>query len=241
MKGMPHIDSFNLIICGSIADQLRYVMGIKMKNKNLVKKFLTYSILLTMAIGFAGCSKKSDVTNLETKYLSPFYAVDMDNPEEVVGFCTNVFVGYVEEMTDTYYISNIPYTRYDVRVINNIKGELPLDTTVQVNKEGGISEDLSYYMLIENDFLPSEGEYYIFNVRERIEDGSYTASGVNTAVLINDIDMQSVEATITSDNLNDSNINSVMDDIVNELNDSSIYLEYVGAYNNQIAFDPNRY
>lgn len=102
----------------------------------------------------------------------------MNNPEEVVGLSSNVFVGYVEEMTDTYYISNLPYTRYNVKVINNIKGELPLDTTIQVNKEGGTSEDSSCYILLENDFLPDEDKYYIFNVRERSEDGLYTASGI---------------------------------------------------------------
>ncbi|MGB8452487.1 MAG: hypothetical protein WCD89_09150 [Anaerocolumna sp.] len=69
-------------------------------------------------------------------------------------------------MTGTDYSSNFPETRYNVKVINNIKGELPLDTTVQVDKEGGISEDSSCYILYGNDFLPEEGEYYIFNVRE---------------------------------------------------------------------------
>jgi hypothetical protein len=178
--------------------------------------------LLTILICFLGCGKTSDVTNLETKYVSVCYVVDMNVPEQVVGLSSNVFIGYVKEMTDTCYISNFPYTRYDVKVIDNIKGELPLDTTVCVNKEGGISEDSSCYLLFENDFLPDEGNYYIFNVRERIEDGSYTASGINTVVLIDDIDI--------SNSLNSKQ----------ELVNSDIYQRYIDAYQNQIVYDPNK-
>ncbi len=207
-----------------------------MRKNNILKNFLTYSILLTIVISFSGCSKTSDVTDLDTNYVSATYAVDMNNPEEVVGLSSNVFIGYVEEMTDTYYISDFPYTRYNVRVIKNIKGELPLDTTVRVNKEGGISEDLSHYTLFENDFLLDAGQYYILNVRERSEDGSYTASGVNTAVLIDDIDMQSVIGDITSDNSE----KNVKDEEINKLENSSIYQVYVDAYKNQIVFDPNK-
>lgn len=202
-----------------------------MKMNNIVKKFLKYCTILTIVISFSGCSKTSDVTNLDTKYVSPMYAVDMSNPEEVVGISTNVFIGYVEQMTDTYYIDNFPYTRYKVKVINNIKGALALDTTVQVNKEGRISEDSSCYLIYKDDFLPDEGVYYIFNVRERSEDGSYTASGVNTAVLIDDIDMG-----VTDDIISDNKQNNV----TNKLENSLIYQKYVDAYKNQIVYDPNK-
>lgn len=213
-----------------------------MRKNNIPKKYLIYFALLTLVISFSGCSKTSNVKSLDTQYISPSYVVDMNNPKEVVGSSSNVFIGYIEEMTDTYYISNLPYTRYNVKVINNIKGELPIDSTVRVNKEGGISENSSYYILLENDFLPDEGEYYIFNVRERSEDGSYTASGINSVVLINDIDMQSVTGDITPDNSNASNIKQESDEdiVVNELENSEIYQKYVDAYKNQIVFDPNK-
>lgn len=213
-----------------------------MRKNNILKKFLAYGTLVTIAINLFGCSKASEESSLDTKYVSASYAVDMNNPEEVVGISSNVFTGYVEEMTDTYYISDIPYTRYNVKVISNIKGELPLDTAVQVNKEGGISEDSSCYVLFENDFLPIEGEYYIFNVRERSEDGSYTASGVNTAVLIDDIDIESITDDITSDNSNSLNSKqkNVTDIDTDKLENSNIYKTYVDAYKNQIVYDSDK-
>ena len=178
-----------------------------MRKNNIPKKYLIYFALLTLVISFSGCSKTSNVKSLDTQYISPSYVVDMNNPKEVVGSSSNVFIGYIEEMTDTYYISNLPYN-----------------------------------ILLENDFLPDEGEYYIFNVRERSEDGSYTASGINSVVLINDIDMQSVTGDITPDNSNASNIKQESDEdiVVNELENSEIYQKYVDAYKNQIVFDPNK-
>lgn len=202
-----------------------------MKKTNNGKIFFVCSTLLIIAICLAGCSKTINVKNLETKYLSPSYVVDMDKPEEVIGICNNVFVGYVESMKDTYYISDLPYTRYNVRVIKNIKGDLPLDTTVLVNKEGGVSEDLSYNILFENDSLPDEGKYYIFNVRERTEDGSYTASGMNTTILIDDIDMPSITGDITSKNSNKE---------IDLLEKSKIYKKYVDAFQKQKLYDPKK-
>lgn len=207
------------------------------KNK-VMKKSLSYFAILTIVISFTGCNKPTDVTKLDTKYVSAMYVVDMKNPEEVVGISSNVFIGFIEEMTGTDYILNIPYTRYNVKVIDNIKGELQLDATIQLNKEGGISEDRSCYLLYENDFLPDEEKYYIFNVRERIEDGSYTASGMNTVILLDDIDLQSITNDIILDNSDSSN--TEQNDIKIKLDNSGIYQKYVDAYNNQIVYDPNK-
>lgn len=209
-----------------------------MRKNKVMKKILSCLAILTIVISFTGCKKSIDVTKLDTKYVSAMYVVDMKNPEEVVGISSNVFIGYVEEMTGTDYISNFPYTRYNVKVIDNIKGELQVDATIQLNKEGGISEDRSCYLLYENDFLPDEEKYYIFNVRERSEDGSYTASGMNTVVLLDDIDLQSVTEDITPD-ISDFSITE-QSDIKKKLESSSIYQKYVAAYKNQIVYETNK-
>ncbi|MBE5967951.1 MAG: hypothetical protein E7255_13475 [Lachnospiraceae bacterium] len=212
-----------------------------MRKNNIPKKVLTYCALLSIAISSYGCSKKSDdTTDLDITYVSPSYVVDMNNPKEVVGLCTNVFVGYTEEMTGTSYRLEMPYTCYNVKVIDNIKGDLPLDSTIKLNKEGGISKDSSYYIFLENDYLPDVGKYYVFNTRERIEDNSYTASGVNCVVLIDDIDMQSDISDIKPDNSNLQNGGSIDQENDNKLMNSGIYQLYLDAYKNQIAFDPNK-
>jgi len=211
-------------------------MDIRMRKKNILKN-LAYAALLAIAVSSSGCSKKNDVTDLDTTYISPSYAVDMDNPKEVVGLCTNVFVGYIEEMTGTSYRLEMPYTCYNVKVINNIKGDLPLDSIIKLNKEGGISKDASNYIFLENDYLPDVSKYYVFNTRERIVDNSYTASGINCVVLIDDIDMQSAADDIEPGNANLPNNSSI--EQKNELMNSGIYQLYLDAYKNQIAFDPN--
>jgi hypothetical protein len=212
-----------------------------MRKNNIPKKTLIYCALLLVAISSYGCSKKSnDTTDLDIAYVSPSYVVDMNNPKEVVGLCTNVFVGYIEEMTGTSYRLEMPYTCYNVKVMDNIKGDLPLDSTIKLNKEGGISKDSSYYIFLENDYLPDVGKYYVFNTRERIEDNSYTASGVNCVVLIDDIDMQSDISDIKPDNSNLSNGSSIDQENDNKLMNSGIYQLYLDAYKNQIAFDPNK-
>ncbi len=213
-----------------------------MNNNNIGRKLLVFAILMIMILSSTGCSKKDSTDEKETKYLSPSYVIDMNNPEEVVGLSSNVFVGYVEKMKDTYYISDIPYTRYDVKVINNIKGELVLDKTIQVNKEGGISKDSSCYILMEDDVLPVENEYYVFNVRERVEDGSYTASGINTAVLLNDSDLKNTSDKGGTDISGKDNVSqeSNMAKIKVRLETSDIYQKYQEAFEHQVLYDPNK-
>lgn len=48
------------------------------KNK-VMKKSLSYFAILTIVISFTGCNKPTDVTKLDTKYVSAMYVVDMKN------------------------------------------------------------------------------------------------------------------------------------------------------------------
>jgi hypothetical protein len=95
---------------------------------------------------------------------------------------------------------------------------------------------------MEDDILPIENQYYVFNVRERVEDGSYTASGTNTTVLINDVDLEKATDkgnanTIDQDSISQENSTEKVRDTLKE---SNIYQTYQDAYANQILFDPNR-
>ncbi|MDF2801142.1 MAG: putative rane protein [Anaerocolumna sp.] len=206
-------------------------------SKKLIKnKILVLSLLLITIVSFNGCKKVTDISNLDTTYVHPIYIIDMSKPEEVVGLATNVFIGYIEEIIDTSYDWSIPYTHYNVKVINNIKGELPVDSIIKINKEGGISKDLSHYILHENDSLPNVNEYYVFNVIET-EDNSYVASGINMIVPIDEINIDSIDKVVNRDS---SDIIEKNIDIKEELEDSNIYNKYLDAFSNQIEYDPNR-
>lgn len=70
-------------------------------------------------------------------YSHPSYAINVDDPRAVSGFVDFVFVGKVEKQNDTRYefvsnhetreekkTSGLPYTGYDIVVLENIKGNL---------------------------------------------------------------------------------------------------------------------
>ena len=182
----------------------------------MIKQLLYYFAFIIIIIFFVGYKKINDSSKLKTTYINPSYMINMNIPEELVAISTNVFVGYVEGLIDTYYMSSIPYTRYKIRVVKNIKGEIALDSTINLNKEGGISEDGSRYILIKNDYLPSGGNYYIFCTRENLTDKSYTASGINTNILIDKINLENE---------------------YEKINKSSVYNRYVKAVENQVEID----
>lgn len=209
-----------------------------MSKKFLKNQILIYSLLLMILASFSGCKRSNNLSDLETTYLHPIYIINMSNPEEVVGLATNVFIGYIEEIIDTSYNYSIPYTHYNVKVINNIKGELPLDSVIEINKEGGISKDQSRYILHENDTLPNVDEYYVFNVIQTIEDNSYVASGINMIVPLDDINIDSIVEEINVDSTT-TNIEKNID-IKEELENSGIYNKYLEAFKNQIEYDPNK-
>ncbi|MEC5269507.1 hypothetical protein ABER60_07815 [Heyndrickxia coagulans] len=99
----------------------------------------------------------------------------MDNPEETVGDADYVFLARVDEKTGTEYKNttqietedgtkeiSTPYTNYKVTVLENMKGELETDTSIPVQKAGGISEDGSSIVTFDEDNLPAAGQSYVF-------------------------------------------------------------------------------
>ena len=170
--------------------------------------------------------------------MSAIFAVDMNNPKEVVGNATHVFVGYVKQKEETYYMEHFPYTRYSVEVVDSIKGGLAVGQIVAVDKEGGIAEDKSCLILYREDILPEEGQYYVFLTRGGENGGIYTASGMNTTVLLDIENTKELTAAVAEGSI--SMAENVQDSIADILSDSSVYQTYLNAYENQILYDPNR-
>lgn len=208
--------------------------------KKRIYKFTILSIVLTAAITgiLLYRNRPVDASKLETRYMSAVFVVDMNNPKEVVGNSTHVFVGYVEKQEETYYMGYFPYTRYSVRVADSIKGDLAVGETVTVDKEGGIAEDRSCLILYRDDILPEEGQYYVFFTRGGSNKNSYTASGINTTVPLKLAETKELTAAVAkTDAISPEAAQSAIADI---LSDSSVYQTYLDAYKNQILYDPNR-
>lgn len=165
-------------------------------------------------------------SEIEVSLLSASFGIDVNNVNAVVGDADNVFVGYVEKLEGTEYKYPVtietevgtkevssPYTNYSITVIDNIKGKLKKNISVQ--KSGGISQDQDVYLLYEGDSLPVEGRYYIFNTYNQ-PDGSILISGPNSNIELN--------------------INSK-----SEILSSEEYKKYVEAVKNEVKSDRKRF
>ena len=127
-----------------------------------------------------------DVDSLPISELLVFYSFDKDNINMMVGNSDYVFVGRVLENTGTQYgnygyiegrrVGGMPYTYYNVQVLENIKGRLRTAEPVEVQKRGGLAESKKVVSLEEGDRLPREGGIYVF-VAHAQEDGSLVLNG----------------------------------------------------------------
>ena len=127
-----------------------------------------------------------DVDSLPISELLVFYSFDKDNINMMVGNSDYVFVGRVLEKTGTQYrdygyiegrrVGGMPYTYYNVQVLENIKGRLRTAEPIEVQKRGGLAESKKVVSLEEGDRLPREGGIYVF-VAYAQEDGSLVLNG----------------------------------------------------------------
>jgi len=89
---------------------------------------------------------------------------DPQNPESVIAAHSYVFIGEVVQYikTDNHIKSDIPFTYYSVRVLENLKGTLKMDQDIVVKKLGGIKRDSDIFEYLKGDILPKVGEMYLF-------------------------------------------------------------------------------
>jgi hypothetical protein len=93
------------------------------------------------------------------------YDYDTDNLSAQVGVVDNVFVGRVISDEGNFNASDIaksPFTKFKVKVLKNIKGELSTAKPIIVYKDGGMLETGEFY-LTEGDVFPEKGNYYVFS------------------------------------------------------------------------------
>ena len=119
---------------------------------------------------------KDPVSVINTEYQRGLVCVewvyDIGDKEKVVGFSDYVFVGEVKKVVGTGYTDvdfsdglrmfSQPYTQYEIRVIENLKGELVTDRDIPLTKHDGVYLFGKKVSMTEGDNLPDEGECYIF-------------------------------------------------------------------------------
>ena len=155
-----------------------------MKRNIKVNKILPILFSLILVLTLSACTKEESL-----EQTTEDFAVDTRDPRKLVGFADYYFVAEVISQIDTEYRDPIilenekeitfPYTNYKVKVLNNIKGELPLDEEIKVTKAGGVSQDGEPF-LYEGDALLDEGKTYIITASAQ-EDGSLLISGPNSS------------------------------------------------------------
>jgi hypothetical protein len=125
------------------------------------------------------------------------YIYDEDSYSELAGVSDYVIIGNVNKEISTEYrrpieittesggteTIGIPYTNYEVQVLENLKGNLVTDRPITITKKGGITEDKSQYILFGSDVMPESGQTYVFYIFAQ-EDGSNLVSGANSNIPI---------------------------------------------------------
>lgn len=185
----------------------------KRKTTKLVAIFSLCALCLG---GYAVSQNSSGVPtteNLPVEHLHADFAIDVNNPYEVVGFADYYFIATVDEVVGTSYRNEVtletedggerkvstPYTEYSVDVLRNIKGELPEDEPILLTKVGGVSKDGKSVVVYEEDMMLEPGKTYVMTACVQ-QDGTLLVSGPNSCEVVeNDVNTIDSEVDEYSD------------------------------------------
>ena len=178
------------------------------------------TIFITMILLTACASDKRNDIAVDSEpaisVLHGEFSIDVDNYRELSGDADYVVLGQVTKELYTEYrypvekesedgsieILTVPHTHYEIRVLENLKGDLSMEEPIIIVKDGGLREDNSEYALYEDDVLPEQGNKYIFYIYAQ-EDGSNFVGGPNSTIPI-DITRTPKVATFSSEIVEES-------------------------------------
>lgn len=171
-----------------------------------MKKLVASVAAILMITTITGCSehysnkmsKTYDSFTLSSElpvvYDEGSFMVNIDNPEEIVGWGDYVFVAKVEDELRTEYtnvrksedgtITGKPYTVYSITVIDNLKGNLKKNKPIEFFKHGGVNYDGKSISLLKGDILLESRKYYIL-VAASEADGRLGQGMPNSAIELN--------------------------------------------------------
>ena len=119
---------------------------------------------------------KEPISVINSEYPRPVVCVDwvydVNDKRKVAGASDYVFVAEIKKVVGTGYTDvkfydgfnydDNPFTRYEIRVLQNLKGELITDKDIPLTKHDGVHFFGKRVSALEGDMLPDEGECYIF-------------------------------------------------------------------------------
>jgi hypothetical protein len=149
------------------------------------KKWLAFAApglaaIISLGVAGPGLLSNHPPENPVIQTVQTSHAFDVTDPQRLVGWADNVFVGKVVKMSGTSDERGMVETQFKVEVAENIKGELQGEVTV--NQQGGYEG--KNLILVENDKLLKEGESYLFVSRKNEEQNWHTAVPVYGDILI---------------------------------------------------------
>ena len=169
------------------------------------KKTIQSIVLTGMLVLCTGCGKaplsEDELNQLPEYSISGSYSYDTSDIKQRVEHSELVFVAKVvsydgsrledqavrEDEKKGSVLLGTPYTDYTVQVIENIKGNLELEKTIKIIKDGGLSPDGDSIYIWDNDELPRTGNVYIFCATQE-PDGTPLICGPYSNILITKVD-----------------------------------------------------
>lgn len=158
------------------------------EKKPIVMLVVMISIFFATLTGCVGMDASNEAHGQrDTTTIAASYIYDVNDMNARVGDSDYVFVANVVKKGDSEETpgGGIPYTNYELQVLENIKGNLAVNKTITLKKEGGYSETDRFNYIYEDDFLPEEGQLCVFLTCAN-EEGALYASGENSTILLKD-------------------------------------------------------
>ncbi len=193
-----------------------------------MKKSIIIIITILILIVISIFAVEYFIKEREDEYVQISFVYDVSTPEKLVGASKYVAVIKVNEIWETRYIDTeygySVYTIYDAVVIENIKGNLVLNTPILIAQEGGIKKDGITKLIINNNEKLSENTYYLM------------ATGVSND--INELIVTDSNRIIKiGENLDNDIINTYKNAVQNEILPDMPAYEYDEFFTNKSVYD----
>ena len=190
--------------------------------KTFKKIVIILFVFITLLLTISGTyyTYRQFIPPTKTSYRLPSYMIEISDLRQRVATVSYVFVGYVEatyDMNTTRLYRKFPKstreehitaaTEIKVKILKNIKGNMPTKEPISIYNDLGVSSDLSSVWTSDN-IMPEKGKYYIFSA-VATEDGELWVCEAYTTMPL-------------EDGIADKN-----------LEESKIYKEFIKAYEEQ--------